>query len=73
VSGASLEVTGAHTSSRKHEQDGDGEDKINAFLPVLDIMMASGLVTLEKVQVLQYLTYTYIHTFKVSSPTKTGA
>jgi hypothetical protein len=32
----------------------DGEDKINAFLPVLDGMMASGLVTIEKVQVLQY-------------------
>ncbi|MCI0465819.1 MAG: DUF190 domain-containing protein [Beijerinckiaceae bacterium] len=32
----------------------DSEDKINAFLPVLDGMMASGLVTLEKVQVLQY-------------------
>jgi PII-like signaling protein len=32
----------------------DSEDKINAFLPVLDGMMSSGLVTLEKVQVLQY-------------------
>lgn len=32
----------------------DSEDKINAFLPVLDTMMGSGLVTLEKVQVLQY-------------------
>lgn len=32
----------------------DSEDKIAAFLPVLDAMMASGLVTLEKVQVLQY-------------------
>ena len=32
----------------------DGEDKINAFLPVLETMMSSGLVTLEKVQVLQY-------------------
>ncbi|HUB64009.1 MAG TPA: DUF190 domain-containing protein [Methylocella sp.] len=32
----------------------DSEEKINAFLPVLDTMMASGLVTLEKVQVLQY-------------------
>jgi PII-like signaling protein len=32
----------------------DSEDKINAFLPVLDAMMGSGLVTLEKVQVLQY-------------------
>jgi len=32
----------------------DAEDKINAFLPELDAMMGSGLVTLEKVKVLQY-------------------
>jgi PII-like signaling protein len=32
----------------------DAEDKINPFLAVLDTMMPSGLVTLEKVQVLQY-------------------
>ena len=32
----------------------DSEAKINEFLPVLDGMMSSGLVTLEKVQVLQY-------------------
>jgi PII-like signaling protein len=32
----------------------DSEDKIGAFLPVLDGMMISGLITLEKVQVLQY-------------------
>jgi PII-like signaling protein len=32
----------------------DAEDKINAFLPVLDEMMESGLVTLEKAKVLQY-------------------
>jgi PII-like signaling protein len=32
----------------------DSEEKINAFLPVLDEMMGSGLVTLEKLQVLQY-------------------
>ena len=34
----------------------DSEDKINGFLPTLDNMMASGsgLITLEKVQVLQY-------------------
>ncbi|MCZ8546403.1 DUF190 domain-containing protein [Mesorhizobium qingshengii] len=32
----------------------DSEDKINAFLPVLETIMSSGLVTLEKVQVLQY-------------------
>jgi hypothetical protein len=28
--------------------------KIDTFLPVLDTMMSSGLVTIEKVQVLQY-------------------
>ena len=34
----------------------DSEDKINGFLPTLDEMMmsGSGLITLEKVQVLQY-------------------
>ena len=32
----------------------DEKEKIDAFLPVLDGMMSSGLVTLEKVQVLQY-------------------
>jgi PII-like signaling protein len=32
----------------------DAEDKINAFLPELDAMMGSGLVTLEKVKVLRY-------------------
>jgi PII-like signaling protein len=33
----------------------DSEDKINAFLPILDEMMTtSGLITLEKVQVLRY-------------------
>jgi hypothetical protein len=32
----------------------DSEDRINAFLPTLDEVMTSGLVTLEKVQVLQY-------------------
>ena len=32
----------------------DTDDKIKAFLPVLDGMMRGGLVTLEKVQVLQY-------------------
>jgi PII-like signaling protein len=30
------------------------EAKINAFLPILDSMMGSGLVTLEKVGVIQY-------------------
>jgi PII-like signaling protein len=32
----------------------DGEEKINSFLPVLERIMSSGLVTLEKVRVLQY-------------------
>src|SRR5712691_10538088 len=32
----------------------DSQAKIDAFLPVLDHMMSSGLVTIEKVQVLQY-------------------
>jgi PII-like signaling protein len=32
----------------------DTEESIKAFLPTLDAIMPSGLVTLEKVQVLQY-------------------
>ena len=32
----------------------DSEEKIDDFLPVLDRMMSSGLITLEKVQVLHY-------------------
>lgn len=32
----------------------DSEEKIDAFLPVLGSIMTSGLVTLEKVQVVQY-------------------
>ena len=32
----------------------DSEAKLNAFLPVLDAMIGSGLVTLEKVQILRY-------------------
>ena len=32
----------------------DSEDKINAFLPLLDQMLSGGLVTLEKVRVLHY-------------------
>ncbi|HVY57858.1 MAG TPA: DUF190 domain-containing protein [Xanthobacteraceae bacterium] len=32
----------------------DTQEKIDAFLPALDAMMSSGLVTLEKVQVLRY-------------------
>ena len=32
----------------------DAQEKVDAFLPVLNGMMSSGLITLEKVQVLQY-------------------
>lgn len=32
----------------------DSEENINSFLPTLEKMMSSGLVTLEKVQVLKY-------------------
>src|SRR5215467_5894279 len=32
----------------------DSEEKLNAFLPVLDEMMKGGLVTLEKVKVIHY-------------------
>lgn len=32
----------------------DSEEKVNAFLPVLDEMMKGGLITLEKVRVIDY-------------------
>jgi len=32
----------------------DAPDKVNSFLPVLDEMMGSGLITVEKIKVLQY-------------------
>ena len=32
----------------------DSEEKINAFLPVLEEMMSGGMVTLERVQVIEY-------------------
>jgi uncharacterized protein len=32
----------------------DSEEKVNAFLPLLDEMMKGGLVTMEKVRVLHY-------------------
>lgn len=32
----------------------DSEEKINAFLPILDGMMGGGLVTIEKVTVIHY-------------------
>ena len=47
----------AASPDRLTAQSGGGVDaaeKIDGFLPVLDSMMTSGLVTLEKVQVLQY-------------------
>lgn len=32
----------------------DSEEKINEFLPILDEMMGSGLITVERIQVVQY-------------------
>lgn len=32
----------------------DSEEKLNAFLPVLDEMLGGGLVTLEKIKVIHY-------------------
>ncbi|MDG7006341.1 MAG: DUF190 domain-containing protein, partial [Nitrososphaerota archaeon] len=32
----------------------DTQEKIDAFIPILDAMMGSGMVTIENVQVLQY-------------------
>src|SRR5438128_5494038 len=32
----------------------DSEDKINAFLPALEEMMSGGMITLERVQVIEY-------------------
>ena len=32
----------------------DSEDRINGLLPILDAMMTSGLITLEKAQILRY-------------------
>ena len=40
----------------------DSEEKIRGFLPNLETMMGSGLVTLEKVQVLQYGKSKALHT-----------
>ena len=40
----------------------DSQEKIDAFLPVLDGMMSSGLVTMERVQVLQYGASSVKHT-----------
>jgi uncharacterized protein len=40
----------------------DSEEKINSFLPVLDQMMGGGLVTLEKVRVINYRAGTEMET-----------
>ena len=32
----------------------DSEEKVNAFLPVLDEIMGGGLVTLERIKVIRY-------------------
>ena len=32
----------------------DSEDKINAFLPMLEEMVSGGMITLERVQVIKY-------------------
>src|ERR1700757_1948510 len=32
----------------------DSEEKVNAFLPILEEMMSGGMVTLERVQVIDY-------------------
>jgi hypothetical protein len=32
----------------------DSEEKINALLPIIDAIMGSGLITIEKVKVLRY-------------------
>ncbi len=44
----------------------DAEEKINEFLPVLDSMIGGGLVTLEKVKVIEYRAAT-----ETPSPPKT--
>jgi PII-like signaling protein len=43
----------------------DTQEKVDKFLPVLDQMMTSGLVTIEKVQVLQYGTEMIAPTVRV--------
>ncbi len=47
-------ISSARTSAPSSSRFCDSEEKINAFLPILDDMMESGLVTLEKARVLQY-------------------
>jgi PII-like signaling protein len=50
----------------------DSEANINRFLPVLDGMMGSGLVTIEKVKVLQYGT-DMLNTNIISTPAPSTA
>ncbi len=51
----------------------DSEEKINEFLPVLDKMMGSGLVTLEKARVISYRTGTTQPPFGGAGSGETGA
>ena len=46
----------------------DSEEKINAFLPVLETMIGSGLVTLEKARVIYYRTGTTQAPFAAGGP-----
>ena len=46
----------------------DSEEKINAFLPVLETMMGSGLVTLEKARVIYYRADTTQAPFAAGGP-----
>jgi hypothetical protein len=48
----------------------DSREKIDAFLPVLDSMMSSGLVTIERAEVLQYGTEE-ARPFQTTRPTAT--
>ncbi|MDO8541762.1 MAG: DUF190 domain-containing protein [Opitutaceae bacterium] len=50
----------------------DSEEKINAFLPILDTMVGSGLVTLEEVRVVHYRTGTTTAPFGGTSPPASG-
>lgn len=51
----------------------DSEEKISEFLPVLDKMMGSGLVTLEKARVISYRTGTTQPPFGDAGAAETGA
>ena len=49
-----LEQVGAVDACRRGHSRSGAEERINAFLPVLETVMGSGLVTLEKVKVIRY-------------------